>query len=79
MSTEESSELTTFRRNVRDFVEQNADDEVLEAGRKTTSFFPPFVAVMKWHRILHRQGWSAIRWPEEHGGTGWDVPRQWGD
>ena len=76
MTTREPAKLDAFRLEVRHFIEQNANDEVLEAGRKTTSFFPPFDAVMKWHRILHSQGWSAIRWPEEYGGTGWDVPRQ---
>ncbi|WP_328188482.1 acyl-CoA dehydrogenase family protein [Marinobacter sp. OP 3.4] len=76
MITKDPAELAAFRLKVRRFIEQNADEEVLEAGRKTTSFFPPFDAVMKWHRILHSQGWSAIRWPEEYGGTGWDVPRQ---
>ncbi|MBM1143051.1 acyl-CoA dehydrogenase family protein [Alcanivorax sp. ZXX171] len=76
MTSTEPADLVAFRQRVRDFIEQNADDEVLEAGRKTTSFFPPFDAVMKWHRILHGQGWSAIRWPEAYGGTGWDVTRQ---
>ncbi|SFR68573.1 Acyl-CoA dehydrogenase [Marinobacter daqiaonensis] len=76
MSAHQAAELSAFRQQVRDFIEANADDEIREAGRKTTSFFPPFDQVMKWHRILHSQGWSAIRWPEEYGGTGWDVPRQ---
>jgi len=76
MAIHEPVELNTFRHQIREFIEQHADDEILEAGRKTTSFFPPFDQVMKWHRILHSQGWSAIRWPEEYGGTGWDVPRQ---
>ena len=30
----------------------------------------------EWHRILYRKGWSAPNWPEEHGGTGWDVARR---
>lgn len=76
MTTIEPDELAAFRQKVRDFIAENADEEVLEGGRKTTSFFPPFDAVMKWHQTLHRQGWSAIRWPEEYGGTGWDVSRQ---
>lgn len=76
MSAHQTADLPAFLRQVRDFIETSADDEILEAGRKTTSFFPPFEPVMKWHRILHSRGWSAIRWPEQYGGTGWDVPRQ---
>ncbi|WP_339798758.1 acyl-CoA dehydrogenase family protein [uncultured Marinobacter sp.] len=75
-STPESEELASFREDIRAFIKANADEDILEAGRKTTSFFPPFEQVMKWHRILGKRGWSAIRWPEEYGGTGWDVPRQ---
>lgn len=75
-SDAEASDLAAFRARVREFIATHADDEILEAGRKSTSFFPPFEPTMKWHRLLHRQGWSAIRWPKEHGGPGWDVPRQ---
>ncbi len=32
--------------------------------------------VMAWHRILAEKGWIAPHWPEEHGGTGWDVTRR---
>ena len=76
MKPSEATELAVFRDEVREFLATHADDEILEAGRKTTSFFPPFEQVMKWHRILHSRGWSAIRWPREYGGTGWDTPRQ---
>ncbi|KAG4081049.1 hypothetical protein HA402_010220 [Bradysia odoriphaga] len=27
----------------------------------------------EWHAILHRRGWLAPHWPQEHGGTGWNV------
>ncbi len=29
--------------------------------------------LMRWHRILARQGWVAPAWPKEWGGTGWSV------
>lgn len=75
-SHSEAPALAAFRSEVRDFIATHADHEILEAGRKTTSFFPPFEPVMRWHRILHQPGWTAVRWPKEYGGTGWDVPRQ---
>ena len=27
---------------------------------------------IRWQKILHEQGWAAIDWPVEYGGTGWD-------
>jgi acyl-CoA dehydrogenase len=30
----------------------------------------------QWHRLLHDKGWAAPHWPQEHGGTGWDVTRR---
>jgi alkylation response protein AidB-like acyl-CoA dehydrogenase len=32
---------------------------------------------LRWHRILAARGWSVPHWPEEWGGTGWDVTRRY--
>jgi alkylation response protein AidB-like acyl-CoA dehydrogenase len=76
MSDRHDTDLADFRRGVRDFIEHAADDEIREAGRKTTSFFPPFEPTMRWHRRLHEHGWSAPSWPRAHGGPGWTVAQQ---
>jgi alkylation response protein AidB-like acyl-CoA dehydrogenase len=26
---------------------------------------------IRWQKILYDQGWFAVNWPEEYGGTGW--------
>lgn len=26
---------------------------------------------VRWQKVLHEQGWSAVNWPVEYGGTGW--------
>ncbi len=31
---------------------------------------------VRWHRIVHSQGWVAPNWPVEHGGTGWSKVQQ---
>ncbi len=31
---------------------------------------------VRWHRIVHRQGWVAPNWPVEYGGTGWSKVQQ---
>ncbi len=28
---------------------------------------------VRWQKILFKQGWAAINWPTEYGGTGWTV------
>lgn len=66
-------DASAFRAEVRAFLDEHATAEIIEAGRKTTSHFPPFEATMKWHRLLYRKGWSAIDWPVEYGGTGWSA------
>jgi len=71
------SDLDAFRTEVAAFLDIAPTDEIREAGRKTTSAFAPFDAVMAWHRILHQRGWSAIHWPAEHGGTGWSVEQKY--
>ncbi|WP_459617030.1 acyl-CoA dehydrogenase family protein [Bordetella sp. 2513F-2] len=31
---------------------------------------------LRWHRIVHRQGWVGASWPAEYGGTGWTPMQQ---
>ncbi len=31
---------------------------------------------VRWHRIVHSQGWAAPAWPVEHGGPGWTKVQQ---
>ena len=26
---------------------------------------------IRWQKVLYEQGWAAINWPVEYGGTGW--------
>ncbi len=33
--------------------------------------------LLRWHRILARQGWVAPAWPKEWGGTGWNVVQRY--
>lgn len=33
--------------------------------------------IMRWHRILHAQGWVAPNWPKEYGGPGWSVVQKY--
>ena len=33
--------------------------------------------LLRWHRILAKQGWVAPAWPKEWGGTGWNVVQRY--
>lgn len=62
-----------FRDEVRAFLDRELTDDLRRAGSMMTSVFAEFNATMTWHRKLHARGWIAPDWPEEHGGTGWDI------
>src|SRR5690606_25407975 len=58
-----------FRDQVRTFLKENLPDElrqkVLARKRLTKD------EMVRWHKILNKQGWVAPGWPVEYGGTGW--------
>jgi len=33
--------------------------------------------LLRWHRILAKQGWAAPAWPKEWGGTGWNLVQRY--
>ena len=33
--------------------------------------------LLRWHRILAAKGWIAPSWPQEWGGTGWNVVQRY--
>ncbi|HEY6336654.1 MAG TPA: acyl-CoA dehydrogenase family protein, partial [Alphaproteobacteria bacterium] len=60
---------TTFREEVRDFLETNLPADIrakVDAGKHLGKDDH-----VRWQRILYRKGWLAPGWPVEHGGTGW--------
>ena len=64
-------DYAAFREEVRGFALSACPPEIREVvaenrklGRKEWS---------AWQRILHGRGWGAPNWPEEYGGTGWDL------
>jgi len=70
-----SAEESTFRDEVRTWLTANlpADlrDKVVNYRELTKD------DLLRWHRILAAKGWVAPEWPEEWGGTGWDVTQRY--
>ena len=68
------AEVEQFRQQVRSFLRTNLPDDIrrrVEHGQELDR-----ETQMRWHRILLANGWTAPNWPVEHGGTGWDLRRQ---
>ena len=72
-----SDEHEAFREEVRVFLGAALSEELKEAQRLCPGIFLDYEHNIRWHRILHRQGWVAPSWPRQYGGTGWDLMRRY--
>ena len=73
MDSRLSQEDIAFRDEVRAFFKQNWTDDLRDRiGNKKT--FKE--ATIEWQKILHKQGWIAPGWPQEYGGTGWNLTQR---
>ena len=61
---------------IQDWLTANLPDDIRERWLNGSALFTVPQDAIRWQRILHSQGWAAPHWPEEYGGTGWDVRRQ---
>ena len=66
--------LPEFRAEVRAFVARALPDDI----RKATHNGVPLTKsqALRWHAILHQQGWLVPHWPAEAGGKGWDAQQR---
>jgi alkylation response protein AidB-like acyl-CoA dehydrogenase len=62
-----------FRDEVRRFLDDALDDDLRDGARFCAGVFQDYETNIRWHRILHAQGWIAPSWPKQYGGTGWDL------
>ncbi|PSF14137.1 pimeloyl-CoA dehydrogenase large subunit [Marinobacter fuscus] len=64
-------EEQAFRQEVQAFLRSNLPDDLarkVRLGRRLAKSDH-----QRWQKILSQQGWYAVNWPVEHGGTGWSV------
>jgi hypothetical protein len=66
-----SPEELAFRDQARDWLAKNLPAELKDKGHYAKE------DLLRWHRILARQGWVAPAWPKEWGGTGWNVVQRY--
>lgn len=70
-------EYEAFRDKVREFLDENLTDELRDAQRFCPGIFLDYEHNIAWHKILFKKGWVAPNWPEEYGGTGWDLMQRY--
>ena len=66
-----SAEEQRFRDEVRSWLSANLPADIRD---KVTQYqHLSREDIVRWHKILAAKGWSVPHWPEEWGGTGWDI------
>ena len=70
-----SAEELAFQQEVRTFLKEKYPDDI---RKKQDSGIPLSRGDMiRWQKILYEQGWAAVNWPVEYGGTGWTPIQQY--
>lgn len=66
-----------FREEVGNFLASTLDEDLRRGADCCGSLFQDYATNIRWHRILHRQGWVAPSWPKPFGGPGWNVVQRY--
>lgn len=69
MNVNLTEEELDFQREIRTFLDDKYPDDIREKQDKRIPLSRD--DSIRWQKILYEQGWAAINWPVEYGGTGW--------
>lgn len=69
MDLDYTEEDLAFRDQVRAFLQQHLPADLQHKVRSHLRLSRD--DIVRWHKILHQQGWVAPGWPREYGGPGW--------
>lgn len=64
---------SSFREEIRGFLQEHLTDDLRADAILATSVFPDVDRSLAWQRILHKKGWAAPNWPQKYGGPDWDT------
>jgi alkylation response protein AidB-like acyl-CoA dehydrogenase len=70
-----SPEETTFRDQVRSWIEANLPNDIREKVVNYQDLSKDDYT--RWHKILADKGWVAPEWPQEWGGTEWTIVQRY--
>ena len=68
-----TEEELAFQQEVRTFLKEKLPENI--AKKSIDGLHPTKDEFIQWQKILYEQGWAAVNWPVEYGGTGW-TPTQ---
>lgn len=60
-----------FRDEVRAFLRQKYPQDLRDKQENGIALGKD--DIVRWQKILYEQGWAAVNWPVEYGGTGWTA------
>jgi hypothetical protein len=70
-----TDEELAFREEVRTFFAEKLPADIREKQEKSIALSRE--DMVRWQKILYRQGWAAVNWPVEYGGTGWSAVQKY--
>ena len=70
-----SPDELAFRDQVRSWLREHLPADLREKGERYAHLSKD--DLLRWHKILAKQGWVAPSWPKEWGGTGWSVVQRY--
>ncbi|MEX2497091.1 MAG: acyl-CoA dehydrogenase family protein [Woeseia sp.] len=71
MNVNYSKEDLAFRDEVRVFLQEKYPADIRH--KQDNGIRLSKDDMVRWQKILYEQGWSAVNWPVEYGGTGWSA------
>jgi alkylation response protein AidB-like acyl-CoA dehydrogenase len=71
MNVNYSEDELAFRDQVRTFLQEKYPADLREKQSKGIALGKD--DIVRWQKILYEQGWAAVNWPVEYGGTGWSA------
>jgi len=69
MNVNLSDKELAFREEVRTFFRDKYPEDLRRKQQRGIALSRD--DMVRWQKILYEQGWAAINWPTEYGGTGW--------
>ncbi|WP_299591873.1 acyl-CoA dehydrogenase family protein [uncultured Microbulbifer sp.] len=74
MNNEYTLEEQQFRSQVRQFLQDKLPEDIRR--KSLLGMHLEKDDCVRWQKILYQQGWAAVNWPEQHGGTGWTATQK---
>ena len=75
MHTNFTPEEHDFEQEVQAFFKDKYPDDIKQKQDRAIPLLKE--DFIRWQKVLYEQGWAAINWPVEYGGTGWSTVQKY--